>query len=81
LRFGCRFDAISSPGIDYEFVSKSYVERQNANIGMGIRRFTYLTNAFDVKIDYHAPAIALYFNSCKVLPWRLLLESQLTFGL
>ena len=50
-------------------VSTSYVERQNLNMRMGIRRFTRLTNAFSKKLENHAHAIALYYmfyNFCRI---------------
>ncbi len=43
-----------------EFVSTSYVERQNLNMRMGMRRFTRLTNAFSKKIENHVAMIALF---------------------
>lgn len=46
---------------DLKHVSTSYVERQNLNMRMGIRRFTRLTNAFSKKLDNHIHALALYF--------------------
>lgn len=42
-------------------VSTSYVERQNLNMRMGMRRFTRLTNAFSKKLENHIHALALYF--------------------
>jgi IS1 family transposase len=42
-------------------ISTSYVERQNLNMRMGMRRFTRLTNAFSKKVENHAHALALYF--------------------
>jgi hypothetical protein len=42
-------------------VSTSFVEQQNLNIRMGIRRFTRLTNAFSKKIENHFHMLALYF--------------------
>lgn len=42
-------------------VSTSFVERQNLNMRMGMRRFTRLTNAFSKKLDNHCHALALYF--------------------
>lgn len=44
---------------DPEHVSTSYVERQNLNMRMQMRRFTRLTNAFSKKIDNHIHAVAL----------------------
>ncbi len=45
---------------DIAHVSTSYVERQNLNMRMGMRRFTRLTNAFSKKIDNHCHMVALY---------------------
>lgn len=42
-------------------ISTSYVERQNLNMRMGMRRFTRLTNAFSKKIENHGHSLALYF--------------------
>ena len=44
-----------------DFVSTSYVERNNLNIRMGVRRFTRLTNAHSKKLENHGAAIALWF--------------------
>lgn len=44
-----------------EFISTSYVERQNLTMRMSMRRFTRLTNGFSKKIENHAHAIALHF--------------------
>lgn len=46
---------------DPQHISTSYVERQNLNMRMSMRRFTRLTNAFSKKIENHAHAIALHF--------------------
>ena len=42
-------------------ISTSYVERQNLNMRMGIRRFTRLTNGFSKKIENHRHAVSLYY--------------------
>lgn len=41
-------------------VSTSYVERQNLNFRMGMRRFTRLTNAFSKKLEPHYAMVCLY---------------------
>ncbi|MGH2455641.1 MAG: IS1 family transposase [Candidatus Limnocylindria bacterium] len=46
---------------DRERISTSYVERQNLNIRMGMRRFTRLTNAFSKKVENHTAAVTLQF--------------------
>jgi IS1 family transposase len=46
---------------DPAHISKSYVELQNLTMGMNIRRFTRLTNAFSKKLDNHGYAVALHF--------------------
>jgi IS1 family transposase len=46
---------------DKKHISTSYVERQNLNMRMGMRRFTRLTNAFSKKLENHCHALSLYF--------------------
>jgi IS1 family transposase len=46
---------------DKKHISTSFVERQNLNIRMGLRRFTRLTNAFSKKIENHVHGLAVYF--------------------
>ena len=65
---GCKSHVITgSP--DSAHINTSYVERQNLNMRMGIRRFTRLTNGFSKKIENHGHAVALYFmyyNFCRI---------------
>ena len=53
---------------DPKNISTSYVERQNLNLRMGIRRFTRLTNAFSKSAEAHYHMMALYVvfhNFCR----------------
>jgi IS1 family transposase len=43
-----------------EFISTSYVERQNLTMRMSMRRFTRLTNGFSKKLENHAAQVAIY---------------------
>jgi hypothetical protein len=54
---------------DRNHISTSYVERQNLNLRMGVRRFTRLTNAFSKKFENHCHMVAIYhayYNFCRV---------------
>ena len=54
---------------DPQHISTSFVERQNLNVRMGIRRFTRLTNAFSKKVENHMLHMALwlvYFNFIRI---------------
>ena len=43
-----------------QYVSTSYVERQNLSLRMSQRRFTRLTNGFSKQLENHVAAVALY---------------------
>jgi hypothetical protein len=50
-------------------ISTSYAERQNLTLGMKMRRFTRLTNAFSKKVDDRRTAVALHYmhyNFCRI---------------
>ena len=64
---GVRVDQITGDP-DPKHISTSYIERQNLNVRMGVRRFTRLTNAFSKKLANHAHAVALFYvwyNWCR----------------
>jgi transposase-like protein/IS1 family transposase len=54
---------------DPDFISTSFVERQNLTMRMAMRRFTRLTNGFSKKLSHLKAAVALHFahyNLCRV---------------
>lgn len=54
---------------DEQFISTSYIERQNLNIRTFNRRMTRLTNAFSKKVENHAHQLAINFahhNFCRI---------------
>jgi IS1 family transposase len=60
---------ILSGSPDRQHISTSFVERQNLNLRMGVRRFTRLTNAFSKKFENHCHMVAIYhayYNFCRV---------------
>lgn len=66
--WGIRTNRVSE-NPDPAHISRSFAERQNLSMRMGIRRFTRLTNAFSKKIENHVHAISIYFmhyNFCQV---------------
>lgn len=52
-----------------QYVSTSYVERQNLSLRMTQKRFARLSNGFSKKLTNHAAAVSLcvtYYNLCRV---------------
>lgn len=49
---------------DFMSISTSHVERANLTIGMAMRRFTRLTNAFSKKVEMHMHTVSLHFMHC-----------------
>jgi len=61
--------AVISGAPDFNHVSTSYVEAQNRNMRMSMRRFTRLTNAHSKKLENHGQAIAIhymYYNFARI---------------
>lgn len=58
---GCR-QRIVKGAPDKKHISTSFVERQNLQMRMSMRRFTRLTNAHSKKLNNHRHAISLYFT-------------------
>jgi hypothetical protein len=46
---------------DPKHISTSFVERQNLNMRMSMRRFTRLTNAFSKKVENLVHAVSMHF--------------------
>jgi IS1 family transposase len=52
-----------------DFISTSFVERQNLTMRMAMRRFTRLTNGFSKKLSHLKAAVAVhfaYYNFCRI---------------
>ncbi len=65
---GCRTGVLNGDP-DPQYISTSFVERQNLSMRMGMRRFTRLTNGFSKKLENHGHMVALYFmhyNYCRI---------------
>ena len=58
---GCR-TIVRKGAPDRRHISTSFVERQNLQMRMSMRRFTRLTNAHSKKLNNHRHAISLYFT-------------------
>ncbi len=70
---------------DRQHISTSFVERQNLNLRMGVRRFTRLKNAFSKKFENHCHMVAIYhayYNFCRHQTLRVTpaMGATLTFG-
>jgi hypothetical protein len=60
---------ILSGNPDRQHISTSFVERQNLNLRMGVRRITRLTNVFSKKFENHCHKVAIYhayYNFCRI---------------
>jgi IS1 family transposase len=61
--------AVISGKPDFAHVSTSFIEAQNRNMRMSMRRFTRLTNAHSKKLENHGHAIAIhymYYNFARI---------------
>ena len=53
---------------DMRKANTSYVERHNLSMGMGMRRFTRLTNGFSKRVEKHVAMVSLYALHLQLLP-------------